>query len=113
RSNPAVSFISLDGEVAAAARGTQTLPTGIDRIDGDRSSTRSGDGRGNVNVNVAVLDTGIALDHPDLGVAGGANCSSGHSFDDPVGHGTHVAGTIAALDNAFGVVGVAPGARLW
>ena len=42
------------------------LPTGIDRIEADSSSTQSGDGSGTVNVNVAVLDTGIGLDRSDL-----------------------------------------------
>jgi subtilisin len=66
-----------------------------------------------VNVDVAVLDTGIDLAHPDLVVAGGRNCASGKSYADGNGHGTHVAGTIGAKDDANGVVGVAPGARLW
>jgi subtilisin family serine protease len=66
-----------------------------------------------VNVDVAVIDTGIDLSHPDLNVVGGVNCSSGNSYSDGNGHGTHVAGTIAAKDNGIGVVGVAPGARLW
>jgi subtilisin family serine protease len=66
-------------------------------------------------VDVAVIDTGIDLDHPDLNVytAGAKNCSSGTSADDGNGHGTHVSGTIGALDNATGVVGMAPGARVW
>ena len=46
-------------------------------------------------------------------MAGGVNCSSDKTFDDLDGHGTHVSGTIGALDNNIGVVGVAPGARLW
>ena len=81
----------------------QCIPTGIDRIDGDLSSTKSGNGRGSVNINVAVLDTGIDVDHPDLAVAGGVNCSSDKTF----------AGIMGALNNSIGVVGVAPGARLW
>ncbi|MCI0397301.1 MAG: S8 family peptidase [Chloroflexi bacterium] len=93
--------------------GSQTIPTGIRRINGDLSSTASGDGSGSVNVDVAVIDTGIDLDHPDLDVAGGVNCSQGNSYNDGNGHGSHVSGTIGALDNNIGVVGVAPGARLW
>jgi subtilisin len=113
--NPQVQFVSRDGGVSAACERltTQCLPPGIDRTDADRSTTRSGDGRGDLNVNVAVLDTGIDVDHPDLNVVGGVDCTGGKGFDDPESHGTHVAGTIAARDNGFGVVGVAPGARLW
>jgi subtilisin len=92
---------------------TQTVPTGINRIDADTSSTLAGNGSGVVAVDVAVIDTGIDIDHPDLNVVGGQNCSSGSTYDDGNGHGTHVAGTIGAYDNAIGVVGVAPGARLY
>jgi subtilisin family serine protease len=91
----------------------QTLPTGIDRIDGELSSTASGNGSGSVSVDVAVIDTGIDLTHPDLNVVGGVNCSTGRSYRDGHGHGSHVAGTIGARDDGNGVVGVAPGARLW
>ena len=50
---------------------------------------------------MAVIDTGIDLDHPDLNVVHGRrrNCSTGDSADDGNGHGTHVAGTIGAIDN--------------
>jgi subtilisin family serine protease len=91
----------------------QTLPTGVNRIDGELSSTVSGNGSGSVNVDVAVIDTGVDLDHPDLNVVGGVNCSTGRSFDDGNGHGSHVAGTIGARDDGNGVVGVAPGSRIW
>ena len=93
--------------------GTQITPTGILRINGDLSSAASGNGSGAVDVDVAVIDTGIDLTHPDLNVVGGINCSTGRSYKDGHGHGSHVAGTIGAKDNDFGVVGVAPGARLW
>jgi subtilisin len=110
RADPRVAYLAADRPVHTT---DQVLPTGIDRLDAERSSTRSGDGTGTVNVDVAVLDTGIDIDHPDLHVAGGVNCVGGSSFDDDHLHGTHVAGTVAAKDNHIGVVGVAPGARLW
>jgi subtilisin family serine protease len=91
----------------------QTIPTGIGRIDGELSSTISGDGTGTVDVDVAVIDTGIDFNHPDLNVAGGFSCALGSSYNDLNGHGTHVAGIIGAIDNNLGVVGAAPGARLW
>jgi subtilisin len=111
RDDARVALISEDRVVSIDA---QTLPTGIDRIEGDSSSTSSGDGSGSVNgVAVAVIDTGIDTDHPDLNVAGGVNCSTGRRFDDGNGHGTHVAGTIGAKDDGIGVVGVAPGVTLY
>lgn len=67
-----------------------------------------------VDIDVAILDSGIDVDHPDLNVAGGVNCvDNGRGFDDTESHGTMVAGFVAAIDNAIGVVGVAPGARVW
>lgn len=63
-------------------------------------------------VRVAVLDTGIAK-HPDLRVVQSFNTINQKPVRDLNGHGTHVAGTIAALRNSFGVVGVAPKARLY
>ena len=110
RADSRVDFVSADRPVSIAA---QTLPTGINRIDGELSTTASGNGSGSVNVNVAVVDTGIDPTHPDLNVVGGKDCAPGLGFNDFNGHGSHVAGTIAAKDDANGVVGVAPGARLW
>jgi len=73
----------------------------------------SGDGRGRVNVGIAVFDAGVDDEHPDLNVAGGKDCSSLGAYDDRNGHGTEVAGLAAARDNGFGVVGVAPGAPVY
>lgn len=101
----------------------QIIPTGIQRIFADSNANLDIDGTDDfrVDVDVAVIDTGIDFQHPDLNVVGGVNCSGGGPFnsncssggDDDHYHGTHVAGTIAAIDNGVGVVGVAPGARLW
>ena len=109
--DPRVAAVLPDREVRMSA---QTVPAGIDRVGADDSSAASGDGRGAVDVDIAVLDTGIDAKHRDLNVAGGVNCIQGNnSYLDLNGHGTHVAGTAAAKDNNVGVVGVAPGARLW
>ncbi|HEU4398701.1 MAG TPA: S8 family peptidase [Actinomycetota bacterium] len=109
RTDPSVAAVLPDREVHLAA---QTLPTGINRVDGELSSTVSGNGSGSVNVDIAIIDTGIDTNHPDLNVVGGVACN-GAGYEDRNGHGTHVAGIAAARDNGAGVVGVAPGARLW
>ena len=119
--DPSVAYIEPDVVVTLDA---QTLPTGINRINADLDATANIDGVDDrVDVDIAILDTGIDLDHPDLNVFSFAYCQVQGRFytcaDDDVGandvnsHGTHVAGIAAALDNNSGVVGVAPGARLW
>ncbi len=108
-----VLYVQRDGVAHTSA---QSLPTGINRANADASPTAKINGTDErVNVDVAVIDTGIDLTHPDLNVytAGAKNCSSGSSAADGNGHGTHVSGTIGALDNGSGVVGMAPGARVW
>lgn len=57
-----------------------------------------------------VIDSGVDLDHPDLNVdaSRGFTAISNGGMDDQNGHGTHVAGTIGALDNTIGALGVAP-----
>jgi subtilisin family serine protease len=110
RNDPRVRFVSEDRPVSAFA---QTLPTGINRIQADASSQLSGNGSGDVSgPGVAVIDTGSGP-HGDLNVVGGVNCSTGNSFNDGNGHGTHVAGTIGGRDNGSGVVGVAPGVPIY
>jgi len=109
--NPNVDYIQPDVKVKVFA---QSLPTGVNRIDGDLSATKSGDSSGSVNADIAILDTGIDLNHPDLNVYKQVTFVPGTSnANDDDGHGTAVAGVAAAKDNAQGVVGVAPGARLW
>jgi subtilisin family serine protease len=116
--DPAVEAVTADRPVKATG---QIVPSGIRRIHADpraagtagATGTPGQSARPGVDVNVAVLDSGIDASHPDLNVVGGTNCIGGRRFDDDYGHGTHIAGIIGALDNTIGVVGVAPGARLW
>lgn len=90
----------------------QTIPWGVDAIHA-RDVWPYTRGAG---VNVAVIDTGVDFTHPDLAraYAGGYNTlSPADPPRDDNFHGTHVAGTIAATDNGFGVLGAAPDVRLW
>lgn len=98
----------------AAPLADAELPWGIRRVGAPDAWTKT-QGEG---VKVAVIDTGIDAAHPDLAgqVAGGFNALSGakpDAWQDDEGHGTHVAGTIAAKRDGKGVVGVAPKARLY
>lgn len=90
----------------------QVLPWGIERVGASAVwSTTVGD-----PIRVGIVDTGIDLSHPDLSVniKGGYNAIiSGKSANDDNGHGTHVAGIIAAVNNSIGVVGMAPAADLY
>jgi len=101
-----------DPEPTDCTSSSQTLPWGINRIDADLSSTFAGNCSGAVNnVNVYIIDTGADAAHPDLNVVNHVNFAGGPNKDCH-GHGTHVAGTIAAKDNTSDVVGVAPGAPI-
>ena len=94
----------------------QTTPRGVRRVFAPKNPISRIDGIDQrVDADVAIVDTGIDKDHPDLNVVGGVNCSTSNraAWDDGNGHGTHVAGIVGALDNGIGVVGVAPGVRLW
>ena len=109
--SPFVDYIEKDKIVKAFA---QTLPSGVNRVDGDLSSTKSGNGGVSINTDIAILDSGIHTSHSDLNIYHQKTFVSGTSSgNDDNGHGTHVAGIAAARDNSIGVVGIAPGAKLW
>jgi aqualysin 1 len=106
--DPDVDYVEQDGEMGIAA---QTMPWGINKVDAELSSTVAGNGSGAItNVNAYIIDTGIG-NHSDLNKVGHVNFAGGTN-DDCNGHGTHVAGSVAAKDNTSDVVGVAPGAPL-
>lgn len=124
RADPRVASVELDQKVEAFPQDT---PTGISRIFVPQNRSLNVDRADDVRVDadIAIIDSGIDYGHPDLNLVGRTDCTTGDPLskkpleclddagDDANGHGTHVAGIAAALDNGDGVVGTAPGARLW
>ena len=126
RRNPNIAYCEQDQEVTIGQTGPldfrtqarpggggtapgETVPWGVSRVKGGVGDFKTSTRR------AFVIDSGIDLDHPDLRVDVGLSRNfvpRDTSPDDLNGHGTHVAGTIGAIDNNVGVVGVAPGARL-
>jgi subtilisin len=116
QADPNVAFVSPDREVQIAAQVPllpgETAPTGVRRI---RAASAAQAHQASTAA-VAVIDTGIDLAHPDLNAVSGKNCTTSRKTalaSDDNGHGTHVAGTIGAENDGGGVVGVAPGTRLY
>jgi subtilisin family serine protease len=114
--DPTVSYVEPDGILHADA---ETPSLGFDRIFANNNQNLAINEVDDVRVNadVAVIDTGVAL-HPDLNVFARTDCRfatgcAEKELEDGDGHGTHVAGIIGAIDNNFGVVGTAPGVRIW
>ena len=113
RSDPRVALVEKDGPVSlhfpvqvqarpGGGGGGQSTPWGITRVGGAGSG---------VGKTAWILDTGVDLDNPDLNTSRACHTYfAGNSPDDGNGHGTHVAGTIAAINNSIDVVGVAAGA---
>lgn len=132
-SDKRVLAVSPDRVVAAIARGgkpgggdvevprvVQTTPSGVQRIGaGPGMLDQTGEGIG-----VAVVDTGVDFKHPDLRLGSisfkavvkgrGMSTSVGPTVgQDDEGHGTHVSGIIAAKNDGYDVVGVAPAATIY
>ena len=119
RADPSVASVVPD---APASIAVDSIPLGIERIGATDGITAGED----ADIDVAVIDTGVGpvggpagaprAGHPGrhrLPAGAGGPYRDAGSFADGHGHGTHVAGTIAARANGVGVVGVAPGARIW
>jgi subtilisin len=95
--------------LAAVAPG-ETVPADVRRI-GAATTTQA---HASSTASAAVLDTGIDLANSDLNAVSGTNCvKSGRTAQDDNGHGTNVAGVIAAKNQGAGVIGVAPGTKLY
>jgi subtilisin family serine protease len=113
RRDPEVASVTPDLPVHALAAqpltAGESVPTGVARIE----AANAREVHEASSVGVAVIDTGVDLDHPDLVAQHGKNCVASGSADDDNGHGTHVAGTIGALNQGSGVVGVAPGTKVY
>lgn len=109
-----VRYVEENGQMHALA---QSTPWGVDRVG---ATDAHDDGTTGSGADIAILDTGIDSDHPDLqanlgagkafATCSGAECNE--EWDDDAGHGTHCAGTADAVDNSEGVVGVSTDATL-
>lgn len=107
--------------ISTVSAQTENLPWGVERIRGDlpwdkdRDLILNSQRRAGKGIRVAVIDSGIWQDHPDLRgrVVDGISYGIGEYWEDSSGHGTHIAGTIAAVDDGNHLIGVAPNASLY
>jgi subtilisin family serine protease len=113
RADSDVDFVSVDhvGTIASTVpiRPGETVPPGIRRIEaavGNQIPKKS-------KWAVAISDTGIDLNHTDLNARDGIDCTGPPPAQDDNGHGTHVAGTVAAKNQGSGVVGISPGTTVY
>ena len=121
KKDPNVDYVESDGVIEPKG---QAVGNQLKRVYANLSNLKINESdvpADRVNADIAILDTGVYA-HPDLNVVsrvdctgggGGGGCKPGQPNDDQAGHGTHVAGDAAAIDNGIGAVGTAPGARIW
>ncbi|MEM6785231.1 MAG: S8 family serine peptidase [Bacteroidota bacterium] len=116
---PFVKFIEPDvplvfdfeqAQVDLADERGQTTPWQVYTANAHKGPAKAGDGQGSVDVDLFIIDTAVE-DNPDLNLVESIRIHEGATTFDPT-HGTHIAGIAAAKDNDFGIVGVAPGARI-
>ncbi|HEY3124658.1 MAG TPA: S8 family serine peptidase [Thermoanaerobaculia bacterium] len=103
RHNPNVKLVEVDPPRYPLA---QRIPYGIPMVQADQVSDAAA-----ANRKICIIDSGYYRDHtdlPDAGITSSFNAGTGDPFTDRCGHGSHVAGTIAAINNTEGVVGVLP-----
>jgi subtilisin len=105
----------ITGRPIREALPRQIVPIWLKRI----GATRAVGGLGNhrtdkgFDADVAIIDSGISKQHPDVRPAGGKDCSKSGTWGDGYGHGTGVASILGAKDDRQGIVGLLPGVRLW
>jgi subtilisin family serine protease len=115
RGDPAVRAVLPDAAVRLAELDRPVVAgAGIRRVGGDVSpSARINGGDDRVNADIAIIDSGVYPGHRDLNVVRAVDCANAGTTGDTEGHGTFVAGIAAGIDDGLGVVGTAPGARIW
>jgi thermitase len=106
--NEGQAFTNTKGDIKIAGGNADA---DVDAVEAWASTSASGSGK---DIKVAVLDSGVDLDHPDINpkVVLRANFSGAATNEDKYGHGTHVAGIVAASHNTYGVAGVCPGCTI-
>ncbi|HEY9032226.1 MAG TPA: S8 family serine peptidase [Kangiella sp.] len=113
RKNPNIEYVETDQKRHFSSTNLNTVqiePWGISRVEGDIVSDNNGGNR-----SVCIIDSGYDINHSDLSsnnVSGTNNSGTGNWYEPGGSHGTHVAGTIAAVNNGSGLVGVLPNGNL-
>lgn len=103
--DPEVEYLELDQDISLSS---ESVPWGVEKVNAPPAwdySTGSG-------VKVAILDSGVDINHEDLSNAGGVSFVSS-TYDDINGHGTMVSGIVSATANYIGVKGIAYGSELY